>query len=265
VAFGNQLGLMAWTDDNLVKGCRFTRSLAALDTPGLALSRLTSNGVSRVDVAWSRDTFLAVWADEAGNGHVTVGALVSEGDTAVRRVILDSSYMIHGPPVVASNDSEFLVVWTEDTLGGKSRVRYERVSCSGVVLDTTTRTVAVPEGNQGAAAVAWGDTSYMVVWIGDALTLNCNIIRSDGTRASDYGYRITFGGQLRWSEFHHDVGPVCRSVVCFNGRTEGCASNTGGVSHGLCARGRGPRGDWLSVVRSVVDSGHDANRVGGVA
>jgi hypothetical protein len=207
VAFGNQRGLVVWTDGDLVKGCRFTRSLVPLDAPGLPLSRVMSVGVPRVDVAWSRDTFLAVWADDYGYGHVTVGALVSEGDTAVRRVILDSSYMTHSRPVVAANDSEFLVAWTEDTLGGKSRVRYERVSRSGVVPDTATRTVAVPEGDQGAAAVAWGDTSYMVVWIGGGLTLNCNIIRSDGTRASDYGYRITFDRALS------------APVVSFDGRS----------------------------------------------
>ena len=51
VAYGNQCGLVAWTDGNLVKGCRFTRSLVPLDAPGLPLSRATSYGVSRVDVA----------------------------------------------------------------------------------------------------------------------------------------------------------------------------------------------------------------------
>jgi hypothetical protein len=204
VAFGNQCGLVVWTDGDLVKGCRFTRSVVPLDAPGLPLSRVTSSGVSRVDVAWSRDTFLAVWADDYGSGHVTAGALVSDADTAVRRVTLDSSYMFHTKPVVASNDSEFLVLWTEDTLGGLTRVRYERVSCSGVVLDTTTRTVAVPQGDQGAADVAWGDTSYMVVWIGWNTTLYCNIIRRDGTRASDVGYPIAQEPMVRAPVISYD-------------------------------------------------------------
>ena len=43
-------------------------------------------------------------------------------------------------------------------------------------------------GDQGAADVAWGDTSYMVVWIGYSTTLYCNIIRSDGTYIRDYFY-----------------------------------------------------------------------------
>jgi len=207
VAFGNQCGLVAWTDGNLVKGCRFTRSLVPLDMPGLALSRLTSYGVPRLDVAWSRDTFLAVWAGDYGNGPVIEGALVSEDDTFARRVTLDSSDLYHSRPVVAANDSEFLVAWTEDTLGGISRVRYVRVSCSGVVLDTTTRTVAVHQGDQGAVDVAWGDTSYMVVWIGWNMSLYCNIIRSDGTRSSDYGYLITQESMLR------------APVVSFDGRS----------------------------------------------
>jgi hypothetical protein len=194
VAFGDQFGLVVWTDGNLVKGCRFTPSLAPLDTPGIPLSRVTSKNVPQVEVAWSRDTFLTVWQGDGDNGAVITGALVSEAETEVRRVTLDSSAMVHHAPVVASNSSGFLIAWAEYSLsGGLDRSRYARVTRSGVVLDSTPRLVAVHQGAQAVSGLAWGDTSYMVVWSGcnnRDTGVFCNIIRSDGARASDFGYLV---------------------------------------------------------------------------
>ena len=194
VAFGNQRGLVVWTDGRIVKGCRFTRSLVPLDTPGLPLSWVTSTSVSRVDVASCQDTFLAVWAGDGGLGPVMAGALVSETDTEVRRVTLDSSDMCHEVPAVAANDSGFLIAWSEYDTSGPDRTRYARVSRSGVVVDTAVRLVANHRGLQYLPDIAWGDTSYLVVWVGwrDGDTgIFCNIVRRDGTRASDSGFLVS--------------------------------------------------------------------------
>jgi hypothetical protein len=156
---------------------------------------VTSDFVSQVDVAWSQDTFLAVWVDGSGYGPVVAGALLGETDTVVKRVTLDSSDMAHWEPVVASNDSEFLIAWPEyDTSGSLDRVRYARVTRSGVVLDTAPRLVAIHQESQIGPDIAWGDTSYLVAWhaYDDRDTgIYCNIIRRDGTRASDSGYLVS--------------------------------------------------------------------------
>jgi MYXO-CTERM domain-containing protein len=88
-------------------------------------------------------------------------------------------------PAVATNGTDYLVVWSDDR-GGDTDVYGARVSQAGAVLDPLGIPVAVAVNAQQTPAVAFDGTNYLVVW-------------SDGRRGSGtdiYGARVSAAGTV---------------------------------------------------------------------
>jgi hypothetical protein len=88
-------------------------------------------------------------------------------------------------PSVASNGTDYLVVWADDRSGDVD-VYGARVSAAGTVLDALGLPIAVALNSQQSPAVAFDGTNYLVVW-------------SDGRRGSGtdiYGARVTPAGTV---------------------------------------------------------------------
>jgi hypothetical protein len=86
-------------------------------------------------------------------------------------------------PAIASNGTDYLVVWSDDR-GGDVDIHGARVSAAGTLLDGTSFLIARAINAQQDAAVAFDGTNYLVVW-------------SDGRRGSGtdiYGARVTPAG-----------------------------------------------------------------------
>ncbi|GMU59437.1 MAG: hypothetical protein AMXMBFR34_12000 [Myxococcaceae bacterium] len=96
------------------------------------------------------------------------------------------AYTQVGPPDVASDGSNFLVVWADRRAGLSDDVYGARVTAGGVVMDAAGIPVSTADGAQLHPKVAWDGASYLVVW-------------QDG-RGADldvYGARVSTNGVVR--------------------------------------------------------------------
>jgi hypothetical protein len=91
-------------------------------------------------------------------------------------------------PAVASNGSEFLVVWRDyrQDVFPRGDVYGTRVSAAGTVLDPGGIAISTAFQAQGGPAVAWNGTNYLVVWY-DARS---------GSGADIYGARVSGAGTV---------------------------------------------------------------------
>ena len=153
VSAGGSNFLLAWSDTrgpNLNYAARVSATGAVLDPMGIPLPG--TNG-SFTHVAWNGTTWLVTVG--GGSGVATrVSAAGQVLDTTPIPIVANN---LGAPLRVASNGSEFLVVWSHASAGVTRGVR---VSGAGVVLDATPiELTAVGQ----SAAVAWGGENYLVV------------------------------------------------------------------------------------------------------
>jgi hypothetical protein len=170
--------LVVWDDARTgghdVFGARVSAAGAILDPGGIAI-RTTSADEEAVAVAWDGTNHLVVWDQTTATGdHAVYGARVSPAGVLQdpEGIAIATSGATDIPsPAVASDGTSSLVVWegVRNDSGYFSVVYGARVSSAGVVVDTVPLTVA--EVAEPASlywirtpAVAWGGTSYLVVW-----------------------------------------------------------------------------------------------------
>ncbi len=137
VAGGDNGFFVVWQDDQwgVVFGTRVSISGVVLDTTPVPISPPGHSGRAP-KVAWGGDavngTYLVTWA---GNGGAWVARISSAG------VVLDPNGISLSPsggydygPAVASDGTDFLVVW-EDSRSGSSDIYGARVTTSGTVTE----------------------------------------------------------------------------------------------------------------------------------
>jgi hypothetical protein len=134
-----------------------------------------ASGSSQSLIVWSRPSIRAVRLDASG----------AVMDSTPLQIAADEQ-----PAVVASNGSDYLVVWPHhDASGNAIDIRAARVTSSGSVLDASGFVIAplrsLPGlGNDFAVPVVASDGSdYLVAWV-------------DYTPDRLYGARVTAGGQV---------------------------------------------------------------------
>lgn len=133
--------------------------------------------------------YLVLWQDTAsGNDHIRVARVTESGvlvDTNGIRISSGATRQFSG--AVASDGTNYFVVWSDDRTTNDFHIYGARVSAAGVVLDPQSIAITSPPGRQISPAVAWNGSHYLVVWdhYGD-----------DGLSADIYGARVSATGVL---------------------------------------------------------------------
>jgi hypothetical protein len=138
--------------------------------------------------AWGTDSYLVAWEDDRnddGSDDVFAARVAADG------TVLDPAgiAIATGPgqqrlPDVASDGTDFLVVWGEEVGVGQYDVFGARVSPEGVILDQRIE-ISTATGYQQDPSVAWSGVTYLVVW--------------DDSRGGDndiFGARVTADGTV---------------------------------------------------------------------
>lgn len=133
--------------------------LNSAGVPVLLLGNMQESG----SIAAGTDVSLVVWSEQRETNDL-YAARVSAG------VVLDPAGIVISAarrdqlsPSVASNGTEFLVVWDDDSDVVRT-IRAARVTSSGVVLDPGGFVVAPGPSRQVTPVVSWDGSSFLVVW-----------------------------------------------------------------------------------------------------
>jgi hypothetical protein len=160
--------LVAWMDfrsnmDDDVYACRVSFGGASQDSCGFLVSE-RANSQRKPRVAYDGTRHLVVWEDDRNGDTDIYGTRVSSSgevmDTlgiAIMRLSAEQ-YL----PDVASNGSNFLVVWTDDRL--TTDIYGHRINSSGEVVGDIAVPVSTSAGMQTAPSVATDGTTYFCVW-----------------------------------------------------------------------------------------------------
>ncbi len=173
VAFDGANFLVVWEDDRNglgdIYGARVTGAGAVLDTNGMAVSA-AADDQGGPGVAFDGSNFLVVWHDlRGGESYDIYGARVS-----VAGVVLDPTGIAVSTapddqewPAVAFDGTNFNLSWQDWRGGIAGDIYCARMSTAGVVLDPSGIAVSRTEDDQGYPRVAFGGSSFLVVWEDD--------------------------------------------------------------------------------------------------
>lgn len=160
--------LVVWFDRSraIIAGARVSAAGTVLDPDGLALVEGRAP-----DLASDGSDHFLVWTyslDPRRGGTAIRGTRVSAAGTVVDPVPLEIA--VHAneqfDPALASDGSNYLVVWLDDRAGGWSHVYGARLSATGSLLDPAGIPIctAPPVFGRWLPAVASGEGGYLVVW-----------------------------------------------------------------------------------------------------
>ncbi|MEW6434877.1 MAG: cadherin-like domain-containing protein [Myxococcota bacterium] len=107
-------------------------------------------------------------------------------ELSVGAPVLSPVWTQASPPDVASDGSNFLVVWQDRRDGLSDDIYGARVTGAGLVMDTAGIAISTADGAQVAPRVAWDGANFVVVW-------------QDGRGATQdiYAARVSTGGVVR--------------------------------------------------------------------
>ncbi len=169
-AFDGTNWLVVWEDTRgdreAVWAARFSSAGVLIDSGGICVAD-DEDSRTGPEVAFNGTNFLVVWEDGRNHSYDIYGARVTPAGAVLDPdgIMISRSNETDEYPAVASNGSEFLVVWEDDRSPGTDRDIYAaRVSGSGQVLDTVNIAVATGADRQEYAAVASYSGGYMVAW-----------------------------------------------------------------------------------------------------
>ncbi len=151
--------LVSWADNrhggSTIYASRISRAGGLLDSTGFRISPSDAGSQSDPASAFNGTHHLVVWQDNRGMVARRVspsGAIVDAQDIVLTSECCD--------PRVASNGSDFLVVWSVTGFD----VHGVRVSASGTVLDATPIAIASGPGTQMRPRAAWDGQNWVIVW-----------------------------------------------------------------------------------------------------
>ncbi|RKG88411.1 cadherin-like domain-containing protein [Corallococcus terminator] len=168
VAFNGTNYFVAWERSRDIHGLRVTPARGVLDASGVVLSTSASTQ-TKPSVASNGTDYLLVWSDTGHGGESIVGVRV----TATGDVLDPSGLAIAWAseagggldPAVASNGTDYLVVWSNHR-EANSRVFGTRVTSAGEVLHPSGLRLS-PEGGPYTYAprLASNGTDYLVTFL----------------------------------------------------------------------------------------------------
>lgn len=170
VAFDGTNFLVVWEDERKsghrdIFGARVSRDGEILDPVGIPIC-VSQGTQSAVNVAWGGQNYLVVWQDWTDGSSSIYGARVdTEGN------LLDpNGFLIAGGwewamyPAVASDSTNFFVVWTHD----KPETFYDlygtRITPDGEVLDPEGILICATSRFEVSPSIAYNGSIYFVAW-----------------------------------------------------------------------------------------------------
>ena len=170
LAFDGSNFLGVWEDERInskrdIFGARVSPQGEILDPIGIPIC--TSQGVqSYVNVAWGGQNYLVVWQDWRDGNMAIYGARVDlEGN-----VLDPDGFLIAGGsesamfPTVASDGTNFFVVWSHDKLDTFYDIYGARVTPDGEVLDPGGILICATILPEYFASIAYNGSVYLVAW-----------------------------------------------------------------------------------------------------
>ena len=171
VAFDGINTLVAWTDyraggDSDILGVRVGKDGTLVDSQPLPMVSAAGAQFGANLIAGGGGLFMT-WADSRA-GASTVYAARFDANGASQDgsgVVLPSVPNLQQTPAVASDGTNYLVVWSDSRTGGPS-IYAIRVGPQGALLDSSAIRVSATAGWQNSPLVAWNGSSYLVIWVG---------------------------------------------------------------------------------------------------
>jgi hypothetical protein len=231
VAFDGTNYLVVWQDSRNglsdIYGARIDQAGNSLDPDGIAICTATS-GQDLPSVAFNGTYFLVVWQDQRSatpdldiyGARVNLsGVVLDPGGIAISTQDMSNEWY----PAVASDGSNFLVVW-RDQRSGSGDIYGARISQAGIVLDPTGIVICPNISYQHSPDIAFDDTNYLVVWqdyrnganydiYGARVAQTGTVIDPAGIAIStasgdQYDPRIAFDGtnyMIAWEDYRNGV------------------------------------------------------------
>ena len=149
-----------------IYGSRIGTDGTVLDPSGIPISTALSHQESPA-IAWNGTSYLVTWTDSRPlvtfGRRDLFGALLSPAG-----VVTDNDIAIATSSdfdsAVASNGTDFLVVWTSTAPANNFNLYRTRVTGAGAVLDPSGIALAPVMGSQRHPSVVWNGTNYFVAW-----------------------------------------------------------------------------------------------------
>jgi hypothetical protein len=188
VAWNGTNFLVVWESDSDISGARVSASGSVLDPIGFPISTAANNQTKPV-VAWNGTSFLVVWQDQrSGAGFDTYGTRVSSAGSVLDSagIPISTAAGDQRAPALASDGTNFLVVWHVFLSGLNNDLYGARVSGTGSVLDPAGIPISTAATSEGVPAVAWNGTNFLVVWEDQRSGACCDI----------YGARMNSAGSV---------------------------------------------------------------------
>ncbi|HYI00274.1 hypothetical protein [Hyalangium sp.] len=163
--------LVVWRQDaggnrGDIYGARVTSGGVVQDTSGIAIATNTVEHYTP-RVAASQTGYFVVWAEYQSSTAFDVhGARVSTAGLVLDSPSIPISNSIgeQYDPDVASDGTDYFVVWTDYRSGTNNDIYGARVSGAGVVQDTSGLALCTETVNQHAPQVVYDGTSYLAAW-----------------------------------------------------------------------------------------------------
>jgi hypothetical protein len=177
VSFDGTNYLVAWHDNRDgaanydIYSTRVNTSGVVQEPSGIPIANMPVQQLTPAVISYGGQ-WLAVWRDNRNGGYNDIyGSRISASGTVTdpSGILISASAQAQGKPAVASDGTNYLVVWEEARSGGYSTDIYGiRIDDSGRQLDENAIAISTSTGSQAYPAVAFdNDSIYLVVWQDD--------------------------------------------------------------------------------------------------
>ncbi|MFH0777715.1 MAG: hypothetical protein V2A71_03700 [Candidatus Eisenbacteria bacterium] len=156
-------------------------------------------------VASDGNGYLAVWSDKRSGSYDIYGARIDSCGRVldVGGILISAEVGDQNDPSVAFDGNNYFVVWS-DGRSGPYDIYGARVTPEGVILDPDGIPISRACGDQVTPAVAFGNTSYLIVW-SDSRVVDSDVY---GARVNPSGAVLDPAGFPIWIDFYTTENPT---------------------------------------------------------